>query len=110
MLHHFKVLWAASGWMLTMTLAVFAVSDATPDLYRLAILVAFVACVPTYWIMFDDHREKVIRAVEEIAAEQRAYTEELIAKERGRTDELIIRVAQEFAEAELPRLQVHRQA
>jgi len=96
--------------MLTITLAVFGAVDHESGLLELAILVAFVACVPTYWLMFDDHRAKVLANVERIMAAERAHIEDLIARERGRTDELIVAVAQEFAEAELPRIRMHSRA
>lgn len=105
-----KVLIAASGWMLTLTLMAFSAKDNEVTLYAWAVLTAFVACVPTYWLMFDDHRAKMAAIVEEIIARERDVTDEMIQRERIRTEELIVRVAQQFADAELPRLQVHRRA
>lgn len=107
-MHHLKVLAATSGWMLTLTLACFSARDNDMDLFAWAVLLAFIACVPTYWLMFDDHRRRMTCAVREIVLESRAQTDVRFAEERERTEALIAAVAREFARAEVPDLASRR--
>lgn len=97
MLHHTKVLSAASGWVLAVTLMIVATIDHTYILMAWSLLAALAAFVPTSLLITDYHRARVIAAMTEA-----------LRYERNRTDDLILAVATEFAAAELPRLEARR--
>lgn len=89
MLQHIKIMSAIMTWTLAITLA----AQADPGRWGLAIFVATIACVPTFWLMIDAAADTVCLSVTEAVRVERVHTEELV-----------LAVAIEFAQAEITRL------
>lgn len=97
MLQNVKILSAVTTWTMSLTFA----WQAKPGQWGLAIFVATIACVPTFWVMIDLAAATVTKTITtEIV--------EAVRAERQHTEELVLAVAVEFAQAEVTRLAERR--